>query len=164
MMVHQFLATRLKSLIETSCAGIILLLLVGSYSVAGADVVSIWGGARGTIVLKSDGTVWTWGANFDGKLGVGETNTVRSAVPVEVHGPGNVGYLNSVKAVMGGEIHNVALKSDGTVWAWGWNAFGQLGNGTTNDSWTPTQTGLTANPPLTNVTMSKQMARSGPGA
>jgi len=34
----------------------------------GADVVSIWGGARGTIVLKSDGTVWTWGANFGGKL------------------------------------------------------------------------------------------------
>ena len=52
---------------------------------------------------------------------------------------------------MGGEIHNVALKSDGTVWCWGWNAFGQLGNGTTNDSWVPTQTGLTATPPLTNV-------------
>ena len=30
---------------------------------------------------------------------------------------------------MGGEMHNVALKSDGTVWAWGWNALGQLGTG-----------------------------------
>jgi alpha-tubulin suppressor-like RCC1 family protein len=119
----------------------------------GADVVSIWGGARGTIILKSDGTVWTWGANFDGKLGIGldPTNFPRSLVPVEVHGPGNAGYLNSVKAIMGGEIHNVALKSDGTVWTWGWNAFGQLGNGTTDDSWTPTQTGLTASPPLTSV-------------
>jgi alpha-tubulin suppressor-like RCC1 family protein len=116
-------------------------------------VVSVWGGARGTIILKSDGTVWTWGANFDGKLGIGATNPVRSSVPVEVHGPGNVGYLNSIQAIMGGEIHNLALKSDGTVWAWGWNAYGQLGNGTTNDSWTPTQTGLTANPPLTNVIM-----------
>src|SRR5579864_8071613 len=79
----------------------------------GADVVSIWGGARSTIILKSDGTVWTWGANFNGKLGLGETNDVRALTPVEVHGPGNVSYLNPVAAVMGGEIHNVALKFDG---------------------------------------------------
>lgn len=117
----------------------------------GADVVSVWGGARGTIILKSDGTVWTWGANFDGKLGIGDTNSVRSPVPLEVHGAGNVGYLNSVQAIMGGEIHNVALKSDGTVWCWGWNAIGQLGNGTTNDAWTPVQAGLGAVPPLTSV-------------
>ncbi len=118
----------------------------------GADVVSIWGGARGTIVLKSDGTVWTWGANFDGKLGIGETNTVRMAAPVEVHGPGNAGFLNSIVGVMGGEVHNVALRSDGTVWSWGWNAFGQLGDGTTNDAHTPVQTGLGSVPPLTSVT------------
>jgi alpha-tubulin suppressor-like RCC1 family protein len=118
----------------------------------GADVVSIWGGARGTIILKSDGTVWTWGANFYGKLGIGDTNPVRMTVPVEVHGTGNVSFLNSVSAIMGCEMHNVALKSDGTVWAWGWNAFGQLGNGTTNDAYTPVQTGLGSVPPLTSVT------------
>jgi alpha-tubulin suppressor-like RCC1 family protein len=127
-------------------------IIVSSVSlIRAADVVSVWGGARGTIILKSDGTVWTWGANFNGKLGIGETNDVRELTPVEVHGAGNVGWLNSVQAIMGGEIHNVALKSDGTVWCWGWNAFGQLGNGTTNDSWVPVQAGLTANPPLTNV-------------
>jgi alpha-tubulin suppressor-like RCC1 family protein len=118
----------------------------------GADVVSIWGGARGTIILKSDGTVWTWGANFNGKLGIGNTNPVLMDVPVEVHGPGNLSYLNSIQAVMGGEFHNVALKSDGTVWCWGWNGIGQLGDGTTNDAWTPIQTGLTASPPLKGVT------------
>ncbi len=120
----------------------------------GADVVSIWGGARGTIILKSDGTVWTWGANFNGKLGVGvDSNTLpRALVPGEVHGVGNAGYLNSIAAIMGGEIHNVALKSDGTVWAWGLNAYGQLGNGTTNDSYSPVQVGLGAVPPLTSVT------------
>jgi alpha-tubulin suppressor-like RCC1 family protein len=128
------------------------LILISTLSIAAAaDVVSIWGGARGTIILKSDGTVWTWGANFNGKLGIGETNTVRSSVPVEVHGPGNVSYLNSIKAIMGCEEHNIALNSDGTVWTWGWNAFGQLGNGTTNDSWTPVQAGLGSSPPLTNV-------------
>ena len=106
-----------------------------------ADVVAIWGGARGTVVRKSDGTVWTWGANFGGKLGVGlaSTNLSRVLVPTEVHGAGDVGLLYSVNAIMGGEIHNVALKSDGTVWAWGANAFGVLGNGSTNEAHTPVQ-------------------------
>ena len=107
----------------------------------GADVVSIWGGARGTVVKKSDGTVWTWGANFGGKLGIGvDSATVgRVLIPNEVHGPGDVSFLNSVSAIMGGEVHNVALKSDGTVWAWGSNIFGQLGNGSNTDAHTPVQ-------------------------
>src|SRR2546428_13771723 len=90
-------------------------------SARGADVVSIGGGARSTIVMKSDGTVWTWGANFGGKLGIGVDSVTlgRVLVPVEVHDPTNVTYLNSITAIMGGEVHNVALKSDGTVWAWG---------------------------------------------
>jgi len=131
-----------------------LLIFLLASAARSADVVSIWGGARGTIILKSDGTVWTWGANFNGKLGVGldQATLVRTSVPVEVHGPGNVGYLNSIIAVMGGEIHNVALKSDGTVWAWGWNAFGQLGDGTTNDAYAPVRVGLGSVPPLASVT------------
>ncbi len=92
-------------------------------------------------MLKSDGTVWTWGANFGGKLGVGAdaTTLARQLVPAEVHGPGDISYLNSIKAVMGGEVHNVALHSDGTVWAWGNNMFGQLGNGSTNEARVPVQ-------------------------
>src|SRR5437016_101418 len=108
-------------------------LLVLSLSIAqAADVVSLWGGARGTIVLKSDGTVWTWGANFSGKLGLNTTNG-RSLVPVEVHGPTNIDYLHSIKDIMGGEVHNLALKSDGTLWSWGSCFIGQLGDGTMND-------------------------------
>jgi alpha-tubulin suppressor-like RCC1 family protein len=70
-----------------------VLVFAGLFLAHGADVVSIWGGARGTIVLKSDGTVWTWGANFYGKLGIGNTNPVLMSVPVEVNGAGNVSYL-----------------------------------------------------------------------
>jgi alpha-tubulin suppressor-like RCC1 family protein len=69
-----------------------------------------------------------------------------------VHGIGDVDYLHSISAIMGGEAHNVALKSDGTVWAWGLNFVGQLGNGTTNDSSLPVQVGLGSTPPLTSVT------------
>ena len=91
--------------------------------------VSVWGGARECITLKSDGTVWTWGYNAYGELGDG--TTTNSPVPLQVHGPGGTGRLGSITAVMGGEIHNIVLKSDGTVWAWGWNAMNMLGDGTT---------------------------------
>lgn len=90
-------------------------------------IVSIWGGAQTHIVLKSDGTVWTWGMNGMGQLGDG--TTTNRCTPVQVVGPGGVGHLSSITAVMGGEMHNFALKSDGTVWAWGNNMFGQLGSG-----------------------------------
>jgi alpha-tubulin suppressor-like RCC1 family protein len=94
-------------------------------------ITSIWGGGGSEqIVLKSDGTVWDWGLNSAGELGNGTTNN--SAVPVQVVGPGGIGYLTSITAIMGGELHNFALKSDGTVWSWGMNFFGQLGDGSTN--------------------------------
>ena len=94
-------------------------------------IVSMWGGGGSEqIILKSDGTVWDWGLNGEGQLGNG--TTTNTDAPVQVLGPGGVGNLTSVTSIMGGEIHNFALKTDGTVWSWGWNIFGQLGDGTTN--------------------------------
>jgi len=105
--------------------------------------VSIWGGAREVITLKSDGTVWTWGYNASGQLGIG--TIVDSSIPVEVLGPGGSGHLSGIVAVMGGEQHNIALKSDGTVWTWGLNQEEQLGDGNTTNSSTPVQvSGLTS--------------------
>ena len=108
------------------------------------SVTSLWGGARASIALKSDGTVWTWGINncilgagACGKLGDG--TTTERHVPIQVHGPGNIGFLTSIKAIMGGEHDNYALKSDGTVWAWGGNFAGQLGDGTYTNTVTPVQ-------------------------
>src|SRR5437763_12363890 len=98
---------------KTGCAGLLVLAL--TTNAPGADVVSIWGGARGTIVLKSDGTVWTWGGNMGGKLGIGDATPQRALAPVEVHGAGNIDFLNSVTAIMGGEAHNLALRADGTL-------------------------------------------------
>jgi len=116
--------------------------LYAQWTAAGWLPVSIWGGAREVITLKSDGTVWTWGLNARGQLGNGTTTD--SSKPVQVLGPGGTGHLNDIIAVMGGEQHNIALKSDGTVWTWGSNKENQLGDGNATDSSTPVQvSGLT---------------------
>lgn len=110
-----------------------------------SPIRQVWGGGRHTIALLWDGSVWTWGSDVSGKLGDNQVSPSYnvtnhdSFLPVRVHGPGNVGYLNSIVAISAGESHNTALRSDGTVWTWGWNALGQLGNGTTNDAHTPVQ-------------------------
>jgi alpha-tubulin suppressor-like RCC1 family protein len=90
--------------------------------------------------LKNDGTVWAWGKNDVGQLGNG--TTTNSLVPVQVKGQGGVGNLGSVVAISAGEFFSVALKSDGSVWAWGLNDVGELGNGTTTNSLVPVQVNL----------------------
>jgi alpha-tubulin suppressor-like RCC1 family protein len=103
----------------------------------------IAGGDGYTLVVCNDHTVSGWGANYFGQLGNG-TNT-DSNTPVYVSG------LTSVIAVSASgvglideKVHSLALKEDGTVWAWGINCHGQFGNGTYNDSNIPVQViGLT---------------------
>ncbi|MFZ5776027.1 MAG: RCC1 domain-containing protein [Thermodesulfobacteriota bacterium] len=86
-----------------------------------------------SVALKNDGTVWTWGGNgYGGLLGVGSSDW-SVTVPTQVLG------LSNVVDIAAGELHTLALKSDGTVWAWGYNINGQLGDGTTIDRNTPVQ-------------------------
>ncbi|MFF6777690.1 hypothetical protein ACFY8W_29630 [Streptomyces sp. NPDC012637] len=85
------------------------------------------------------GTGLAWGSNASGQLGDG-TTTVRSTTPVRVCGGAPCpSPFDDVIAVDGSIAHSVALRADGTVWAWGSNASGQLGNGTNADSNTPVQ-------------------------
>ncbi len=100
-----------------------------------SDVVAIAVGDIHSIALKSDGTVWTWGGNLFGELGVVGGN---SSIPVQVVGVGGHGFLTGVVAIAAGSEHSLALRSDGTVWAWGYNADNQLGV-TGPDSFTPVQ-------------------------
>jgi alpha-tubulin suppressor-like RCC1 family protein len=102
-----------------------------------SDVVAVAAGERHTVALKSDGSVWTWGWNVDGQLGDG--TTANKSTPVQVKGAGGSGTLSDVVAVAAGERHTVALKSDGSVWTWGGNSIGQLGDGTTVAKSTPVQ-------------------------
>ena len=92
-----------------------------------SGVVEIAAGASHTLARKSDGTVWAWGENDYGQLGDGaptEPYTGRFE-PVRV-----VGLADVVQISAGGR-HTLARKSDGTVWAWGDNSGGQVGDGTT---------------------------------
>lgn len=101
-----------------------------------SDIVSIGTGMGYSIALKQDGTVWTWGSNNKGQLG---NYRAGSSTPVQVLGTDGSGNLTNIIAIAAGERNNLVLKSDGTVWAWGLNANGQLGNGTTTNSYIPVQ-------------------------
>jgi alpha-tubulin suppressor-like RCC1 family protein len=93
-------------------------------------VVAISTTASHALVLGADRSVWNWGANWDGQLADGTTND--SPNPIQVSGLGN-----DVVAISAGDSHSLALKSDGTVWAWGANWSGQLGDGTKINRATP---------------------------
>jgi len=93
------------------------------------SVTAISAGKYHTVALKSDGTVWAWGVHseydqLDDEIGaMSSWGEKYSYIPMQVKG------LTNVVAVSAGFLHTVALKSDGTVWAWGYNWQGQLGNG-----------------------------------
>ncbi|MCL2047828.1 MAG: hypothetical protein FWG87_03780 [Defluviitaleaceae bacterium] len=89
-------------------------------------------GEAHTVALKSDGTVWAWGSNASGQLGTG--TTANSSTPVQVT---DLADVIAVSAARG--QYTVAVKADGTVWAWGNNDAGQLGDGTTIRKTTPVQ-------------------------
>jgi alpha-tubulin suppressor-like RCC1 family protein len=95
-------------------------------------VIAIAAGGGHSLAVKSDGTVWAWGLNNFGQLGDG-TNIRRKNIPVQVNG------LTGVIDTAAGGLHSLAVKSDGTVWAWGRNNLGQLGDETNTSRNTPVQ-------------------------
>jgi alpha-tubulin suppressor-like RCC1 family protein len=102
-----------------------------------SDVKAISSGGHHGLALKNDDTLWAWGKNEFGALGDG--TTTNSSTPVQVKGPNGEGFLSDVQASAGGQLYSLALKKDGTVWAWGRNNWGQLGDGTTTQRNTPVQ-------------------------
>jgi alpha-tubulin suppressor-like RCC1 family protein len=88
--------------------------------VAGWAEVS--GGRSFTVGIRSNGTLWAWGANGDGELGVG--NAASANVPVQI-GTGSNWWRGSA-----GTRYTLALQNDGSLWAWGMNEWGVLGTST----------------------------------
>jgi len=90
-----------------------------------------------TIAIKSNGTLWAWGNNSNGQLGLGDNNDRNSPV--------QVGTDSNWVTISAGSFHTMAIKSNGTLWAWGKNSNGQLGLGDYNDRNSPFQVGTDTN-------------------
>jgi alpha-tubulin suppressor-like RCC1 family protein len=99
--------------------------------------LTIKGIAYGCIATKTDGTLWAWGYNTLGQLGLGDT-TNRSS-------PVQVGSLTNWLNIVGGSYYTIAIKTDGTLWAWGSNSSGSLGLGDATNRSSPVQVGALTN-------------------
>jgi alpha-tubulin suppressor-like RCC1 family protein len=98
-----------------------------------SGISAISAGKYHTCALSSSGGVECWGANYSGQLGDGSTATSES-VPV------NVSVLSSgVSAISAGDEAACALTSSGGVECWGYNGYGELGDGTTANSNVPVE-------------------------
>lgn len=101
-----------------------------------ASVASVALGAYHSCARKTDGTLWCWGWNESGQLGDGTSGATPKSIPVQVSSLGG----GVADVALGG--HSCALKADGTLWCWGPNGSGQLGDGTwglTSEKSTPVQ-------------------------
>lgn len=103
---------------------------------AGTRVTAIAAGAWHSLALTAAGAVLAWGYNSDGELGDG--NTTNSAVPVKVDLPPGI----KVTAIAAGGYFSLALTATGSVYAWGYNADGELGNGGSANSDVPVEVKL----------------------
>lgn len=91
---------------------------------SGTNWKMVSAGGTHAVAIKADGSMWSWGNNYSGQLGIG--SNVSQLIPTRI------GVGTTWKYVSAGEEHTIAIKSDGTIWSWGNNSYGQLGQGTTD--------------------------------
>lgn len=112
-------------------------------------VVMVSPGREHTLALKTDGSVWAWGSNAYGQIGnSGKTDFEISTI---LNGAGKtltlyyqitpVKVLDGAVEISTGEYQSFALKSDGSLWGWGFNRFSELGNGGTSNSYFDSEAG-----------------------
>jgi alpha-tubulin suppressor-like RCC1 family protein len=114
-----------------------------------SSAVAVAAGDNFSLALLADGTILAWGAGDVGQLGAGGNANAYGQTPV---GPTPLQVLNltGVVGIAAGDQHALALKSDGTVWSWGLNLYGQLGNDVSGATGTAT--------PVENITGAVQIA------
>jgi len=115
-----------------------------STPLAGKVVIAVSAGYEHNLALCSDGTLVSWGYNFYGQLG--NNTTTNSSVPVAVTTVGTPLAGKSVVAISAGTSHSLALSSDGSLAAWGYNTYGQLGNNSTAQNNVPVAVTTTGTP------------------
>ena len=99
----------------------------------GSNWIIVAGGGYRIAAIKTDGTLWVWGRNYNGELG--DNTTILKSSPVQTIAGGT-----NWKIVACGHYHTAAVKTDGTLWMWGYNSFGQLGDNSIVDKSSPVQT------------------------
>ncbi|MCL1864951.1 MAG: hypothetical protein FWF73_03990 [Spirochaetes bacterium] len=108
--------------------------LVKINGVGTKDWKSVFAGMNHTIATKTDGSIWAWGSYTTGKLGLGPLTG-------DIKTPAQIGTDKDWASVSGSQYHTIARKKNDTIWAWGKNDYGQLGDGTTTDCDRPKQIG-----------------------
>jgi alpha-tubulin suppressor-like RCC1 family protein len=131
-----------------------------------SGIVAISAGASHTLALDNQGVVWSWGGNTSGQLGDADTTFAPQPAPVPVIRSGS--SFGNVVGLTAGPTSSFALRSDGTVWSWGDNTIGELGQGTTNTAGTaanlnPTQVSVLTGMTGTMVAVGNQTALSSDG-
>jgi alpha-tubulin suppressor-like RCC1 family protein len=104
-------------------------------SLNGTTITAVSAGGLHSLALTSTGSALAWGYNSNGQLGDGTNTGSTTPVAVSLNG-------TTVTAVSAGRVHSLALTSAKSVLAWGYNGYGQLGDGTNNDSTTPVAVSL----------------------
>ena len=100
------------------------------------DDVVVLGTSDSVIAHKTDGTLWSWGYNGNGQLG--HSNKSNYSSPEQING---TTWSGSGYGIAGGSQYTYALKTDGTLWSWGYNSFGGLGQNNRTEYSSPRQVG-----------------------
>lgn len=100
----------------------------------GTNWKQVFGGYNHCIATKTDGTLWLWGSNIYGELGDNTSGSIRSS-PIQTVAGGT-----NWKQASGGAYYSAAIKTDGSLWTWGYNTSGELGNNSNTNTSSPVQT------------------------
>ena len=111
----------------------------------GVTLKQVSAGDTHSLALDTDGKAWEWGQGMYGQLGIDSTED--ALTPVEVPMP--AGMLPAY--VYAGHLHSLAIDTQGDAWAWGYNYFGQLGDGSTDDALTPVAVEMSSGVSFTQV-------------
>jgi alpha-tubulin suppressor-like RCC1 family protein len=102
------------------------------------DVISVSTKSGHAMAIKTDGSLWVWGSNDRGQIGDGSINVWDGNRLVENNYRSSpVKIMDNVASISAGYLHSMAVKNDGSLWAWGLNNHGQLGDGTMTSRLSP---------------------------